>query len=49
MDAHFSEDAHGRSFLVGCSWTVIVGRMLMDGDGQRRLWDGHGLKTQKVL
>ena len=37
MDAYFWLDGHGRSFLVGRSflerrsWTLIFGRMLMDG------------------
>ena len=35
MDSHFSRDAHGRSFLVGRSRTVIFGTMVMDGHFSR--------------
>ena len=29
-DANFGKDAHGRIFLEGCSWTVILVRTVMD-------------------
>ena len=43
MDAHFSKGAHGRSFLDGRSWTLILVRTLMDAHGRSwTLMDAHG-------
>ena len=47
MDGHFSRDAHGWSFLVGRSWTVMDGLVLTWTviDAHVRscpLMDGHG-------
>jgi hypothetical protein len=42
IDAHFSKDAHGCSFLDGRLWTLILVRTLMDAHGRswtlRRSW-----------
>jgi hypothetical protein len=35
-------DAQGRSFLLGCSWTVIFGRTLLHAQGRSFLEDVHG-------
>ena len=39
LDSHFREDALGRIFLLGSSWTFIFGRTLMDGHFSE---DAHG-------